>query len=143
MVLQRVVSCIRRAAILVALVALFFPWITIVVIARRFPETRPLTDVEAGTGIAFLALVIGYLPVIYQAFSRREASISLLDARAGSPPSAAELLRRHADGDSPEGLMQLLRDWSAGQPSCWKATSPTRRWPTIAPSMTANPGWRR
>ena len=72
---------------------------------------RLLTDVEAGTGIAFLALVIGYLPVIYQAFSRREASISLLDARAGSPPTAAELLRRHADGDSPEGLIQLLRDW--------------------------------
>src|SRR4051812_19409200 len=57
---------------------------------------RVLTIAEAGTGIAFLALVIGYLPVIYQAFSRREANISLLDARAGSPPSASELLRRHA-----------------------------------------------
>ena len=51
---------------------------------------------EAGVGFGFLAIVIGYLPVIYSAFSRREASISLLDARAGSPPTAAELLRRHA-----------------------------------------------
>jgi hypothetical protein len=66
---------------------------------------------EAGTGFGFLALVIGYLPVIYQAFSRREASISLLDARAGSPPSAAELLRRYGDGADADGLLQFLRDW--------------------------------
>jgi hypothetical protein len=72
---------------------------------------RALTVAEAGTGIAFLALVIGYLPVIYQAFSRREVNISLLDARAGSPPSAAELLRRHAESDSIEALVQFLRDW--------------------------------
>ena len=50
---------------------------------------------EAGLGFGFLALVIGYFPVTYQAFSNRETSISLLDARAGSPPSAAEMLRRH------------------------------------------------
>jgi hypothetical protein len=72
---------------------------------------RFLTITEAGTGIAFLALVIGYLPVIYQAFSRREASISLLDARAGSPPSATELLRRQAEDENAEGLAQFLHDW--------------------------------
>jgi hypothetical protein len=72
---------------------------------------RLFTIVEAGTGIAFLALVIGYLPVIYQAFSRREASISLLDARAGSPPSAAELLRRQVKDENAESLAQFLRDW--------------------------------
>src|SRR5262245_12993728 len=49
---------------------------------------RALTVVEAGVGFGFLALVIGYLPVLYQSFSRREVNISLLDARAGSPPSA-------------------------------------------------------
>jgi len=70
---------------------------------------RALTVGEAGVGFGFLALVIGYLPVIYQAFSRREANISLLDARAGSPPSAAELLRRH--GQSMDELGRLLRDW--------------------------------
>ena len=73
------------------------------------PLGRALAVVEAGMGFGFLALIIGYLPVIYQAFSRREASISLLDARAGSPPTATELLRRH--GQSIQELDQLLRDW--------------------------------
>jgi hypothetical protein len=73
------------------------------------PVGRALTVGEAGVGFGFLALVIGYLPVIYQAFSRREANISLLDARAGSPPSATELLRRH--GQSMDELGRLLRDW--------------------------------
>ena len=70
---------------------------------------RALVAVEAGTGFGFLAAVISYLPILYQAFSRREVSISLLDARAGSPPSAGELLRRHGQ-DMPE-LGQLLYDW--------------------------------
>src|SRR5207302_993602 len=59
---------------------------------------RLLSVVEAGIGFGFLAVVISYLPVLYQAFSRREITISLLDARAGSPPSAGELLRRLAVG---------------------------------------------
>ncbi len=70
---------------------------------------RALTVVEAGVGFGFLALVIGYLPVLYQGFSRREVNISLLDARAGSPPSAGELLLRHVDDMT--GLDALLRDW--------------------------------
>lgn len=64
---------------------------------------------EAGTGFGFLAVVIGYLPVLYAGFSRREASITLLDARAGSPPSAAELLRRHSPA-APQ-LALLLAEW--------------------------------
>src|SRR3989475_3146426 len=43
---------------------------------------RVLVVIEAGIGFAFLALVIGYLPVLYQSFSRREVNITLLDARA-------------------------------------------------------------
>src|SRR5207245_4901664 len=50
-------------------------------------------------------------PVIYQAFSRREVAISLLDARAGSPPSAAELLWRHRGDPGAGALTELLRDW--------------------------------
>ena len=65
--------------------------------------------VEAANGLAFLAVVIGYLPVFYSAFSAREINISLLDARAGSPPSAGELLRRLSD--DPDALVALLRDW--------------------------------
>jgi Ion channel len=73
------------------------------------PVGRTLAVVEAGVGFGFLAAVISYLPVLYQAFSRREVSISLLDARAGSPPSAGELLRRH--GLDMQALGQLLHDW--------------------------------
>jgi hypothetical protein len=69
---------------------------------------RALVVLEAGIGFAFLALVIGYLPVLYQSFSRREINITLLDARAGSPPSAEELLR---DSGDHEALTLLLRDW--------------------------------
>ncbi len=72
---------------------------------------RFLVILEAGLGIGFLALVIGYVPVIYQVFSRRETNISLLDARAGSPPSALELLRRHYHGNNAEELVVYLREW--------------------------------
>lgn len=72
---------------------------------------RAMTVVEASMGIGLLALVIGYLPVLYQAFSRREVNISMLDARAGTPPTAVELLRRHQEARSLESLDQLLRDW--------------------------------
>jgi len=72
---------------------------------------RVLTVAEAGTGLGFLALVIGYLPVIYQSFSRREAGISLLDAHAGSPPSAGELLRRHRRVQDKDELVEHLHDW--------------------------------
>jgi hypothetical protein len=81
-----------------------------------FGDVTPLTRsgrffsvIESGTGLAFLAMVISYLPILSQAFSRREANIALLDARAGSPPSAAELLRRHAGDD--DSLAELLAEW--------------------------------
>jgi len=70
-----------------------------------------LTGIESGLGFGFLALVIGYLPTIFQASSRREVSITLLDARAGSPPSSVELLRRHTSDHGREGLLELLHDW--------------------------------
>jgi hypothetical protein len=72
---------------------------------------RVLAVFESGLGFGFLALVISYLPVIYQAFSRREVNIVLLDARAGSPPTAAEILRRHTGPHGSDALQQLLRDW--------------------------------
>jgi hypothetical protein len=72
---------------------------------------RRLAVGESGLGFGFLALVLSYLPVIYQAFSRREVNIVLLDARAGSPPTAAELLRRHSGPHGSDALQRLLRDW--------------------------------
>lgn len=73
--------------------------------------SRLLAVFEAGMGFAFLGVVIGYLPTIYTAFSRREIEISLLDARAGSPPSAAELLTRAANTSETASLARLFHDW--------------------------------
>ncbi len=66
---------------------------------------------EAGSGIGFIAVVIGYLPVLYQLFSRREAHVIRLDGRAGSPPTAATMLIRHAEGRGLDKLDDLLREW--------------------------------
>src|SRR5215813_12604538 len=77
---------------------------------------RLLVVLEAGLGFAFLALIISYMPVFTQAFSQREVNVSLLDARAGSPPSAVELLRRHAGADFTGALEQFFIEgerWSA------------------------------
>ncbi len=72
---------------------------------------RSLAVGEAATGFLFLALIVGYVPVIYQSFSRRETQISLLDARAGSPPSASEMLRRHYRDRTINELGQFLGTW--------------------------------
>lgn len=73
--------------------------------------SRVLTVMEAGLGFGFLALIIGYLPVLYTAFSKREAQITMLDARAGSPPSAAEILARTGRARALDSLQRLLADW--------------------------------
>jgi Ion channel len=79
--------------------------VPITAIARAF-------DVfEAGIGFGFLALVIGYLPVIYNGFSNREREISLLDSRAGSPPTTSELLTRCANCFEQPVLDDFLHDW--------------------------------
>ncbi len=73
--------------------------------------SRTLSVAEAGMGFAFLGVVIGYLPTIYSAFSRREIEISLLDARAGSPPNATELLTRAINSLDQGTLDRLFHDW--------------------------------
>jgi hypothetical protein len=75
------------------------------------PVARFFTVAEAGTGFAFLAIVIAYFPVLYQSFSRREAQLTLLDAWAGSPPAAAEVLRRLAERGEMTALNPFLKDW--------------------------------
>jgi hypothetical protein len=72
---------------------------------------RALVVTEAGFGFGFLAAIIGYLPFIYGSFSNREVDISLLDSRAGTPPTAGELLRRHSYEGGREALHELLKDW--------------------------------
>jgi hypothetical protein len=72
---------------------------------------RALAVLEGGMGFGFLGTVIGYLPTIYSSFSRREIEISLLDARAGSPPTPAEFLMRF--GDCPQQILldEIFRGW--------------------------------
>lgn len=70
-----------------------------------------LAIIEGGIGFAFLAVVIGYLPVIYQGFSRREVNINLLDSHAGSPPSALFLLQQLSKGKIAEDVKPQLEKW--------------------------------
>ena len=75
------------------------------------PLGKALAVIEAGTGFGLIAVIIGYLPVLYQLFSRRETHVILLDARAGSPPTGVALLLRHARLESMGELDSLLREW--------------------------------
>jgi hypothetical protein len=76
-----------------------------------YPVGRFLAVAETGIGFAFLAVVISYLPVLYQAFSHREVTIALMDARAGSPPTAAQLLIRLAKHRDFALLDRFLEEW--------------------------------
>ena len=82
-------------------------------VVPRSGIARFLVVTEGGFGFGFLAAVIGYLPFIYGAFGRRETNIVLLDARAGTPPTAGELLRRHSYPGGKESLRLLLKDWES------------------------------
>jgi hypothetical protein len=77
---------------------------------------RILSVLEAGMGFAFLGVVIGYIPVVYSSFSKREIQISMLDARGGSPPTAVEMMLRVSGRYGDAGVDQavvdaVLRDW--------------------------------
>jgi hypothetical protein len=82
-------------------------------VAAMSPPGRIINVIEAANGFGLLAIVIGYLPVLYQSFSRREVNISLLDARAGSPSSATELLRRYGASGNIGEISALLHEWEA------------------------------
>ena len=106
------------------------------------PADRTVAIVEAALGFGYFAVVISYLPVLYQTFSRREAFIALLDARAGSPPAAGRMLLRTpptADG----GRGAKRRSWprpSGGRPRCWKGTCRSPFWGTTGVSTTTSRG---
>lgn len=66
---------------------------------------------EAATGFAVLFISIGYLPALFTAFSRREAAVSRLDPRAGSPPTACALLERSGQRGGWSELDAYMREW--------------------------------
>jgi hypothetical protein len=73
--------------------------------------TRAVSVVAGATGLGLFAVVIAYLPVLYQAFNRREVGVLLLDARAGSPPSGPELLHRMGSAGVASSLPELFGEW--------------------------------
>ncbi len=72
--------------------------------------TTLLVFSEAAIGLILIALLIAYLPTIYGAFSRREAAVTMLEVRAGSPPSAAEMILRY---HRIHGLARLTDVWAS------------------------------
>jgi hypothetical protein len=76
----------------------------------RTPVHMALTLAEATIGLMLVALLISYLPSIYGAFARRETAVKLLEVRAGSPPSAVEMLLRY---HRIHGLGRLGEQWQA------------------------------
>lgn len=73
--------------------------------------TALVAFVEATVGLTLLALLITYLPSLYSAFSRREAQVTKLEVRAGSPPTGTELLWRIYSLGRAELLQQTWLDW--------------------------------
>ncbi len=72
---------------------------------------RLIVVAEAGTTLALLTMVFAYMPILYQSFSRREVRVTILDAWAGSPPSATELLRRIAASGDVSALDAFFTHW--------------------------------
>lgn len=99
---------------------------------------------EAMIGLILVALLIAYLPTMYAAFSRRESNVALLEARAGTPPSAAEMIARsHRTGEL-EQLHEFWDRWetwfaeveeshtSLAALSFFRSPQPGRSWVTAA-----------
>jgi hypothetical protein len=93
---------------------------------------------EAASGFAVLFIAIGYLPALFQAFSRREVAISQLDPRAGSPPSAGALIERSGALGGWESLDEYLGEWET-----WSAelmeTHPLVSVPRLLPLAAPEP----
>jgi hypothetical protein len=104
-----------------------------------------LSFVEAGIGLGVVSLMISYLPTIYSAFSRREALVGMLEARAGSPPSPAQLLTRYVRigwlGRLHDDVFERWEQWfvdveesHTSHPSVvfFRSPHPDRNWVTAA-----------
>ena len=70
-----------------------------------------LAFAEAGIGMMIVALLIGYLPTMYSAFSAREAAVNQLDVRAGTPPSVAEMVTRAHQIGKLGDMTAFWREW--------------------------------
>lgn len=101
---------------------------------------------QATIGLGIVALLIAYLPTMYAAFSQRESLVTMLEVRAGAPPSATEfILRMHRNGGlNTEYLNAVWREWemwftqleeshtSLGMLVFFRSPNPMRSWITAA-----------
>lgn len=79
--------------------------------SSRDVELTMLDLCAAATGPIIIGLQIGYLPALYSAYSRREAEVTTLQARAGSPPWGPEILARYAQIGLTDDITELFRNW--------------------------------
>jgi hypothetical protein len=80
----------------------------------RIPNNWPSAIVifsEASLGLILIALLIAYLPAIYSSFSRREAAVTMLETRAGSPPSPTSMIKRYSALKRLESLGEIWGSW--------------------------------
>jgi hypothetical protein len=110
----------------------------------NLPFTAILEFSEAAIGLMLVALLIAYLPTMYSAFSRREAAVAMLEVRAGSPPSAYEMLARFHRLQRLDKLTEVWADWeiwfaeieenhtSLAALTFFRSPQPERSWVTAA-----------
>jgi hypothetical protein len=79
--------------------------------ARSGAEPTAVEFLAAASGLIIVALQIAYLPTLYAAYNRREATVTLLGPRAGSPAWGPELLARAQMAHGIEQLSDLYQDW--------------------------------
>jgi hypothetical protein len=79
----------------------------------KTPAVTVFAFSEAMLGLMLVGLLIGYLPTMYSAFARREQAVNLLEVRAGSPPSALEMLLRFNRIHGLDKLSDYWKTWEA------------------------------
>jgi hypothetical protein len=79
----------------------------------KTPLVTMIAFTEAMLGLMLVGLLIAYLPTMYSAFSRREQAVNMLEVRAGSPPSALEMLLRFNRIHGLDRLSDYWKTWEA------------------------------
>jgi hypothetical protein len=112
--------------------------------APKTIEMTLLTFSESTIGLLLIALLIAYLPTIYSGFSHREVQVTKLEVRAGSPPSATELITRYFRISGFEKLTDLWAEWetwfaeleethtSFGALAFFRSSQPDHSWVTAS-----------
>lgn len=85
--------------------------VTLGFVSPRSPGSTVVGVVAGASGLVIVALQIAYLPVLYDAFSRRETMITTLQSRAGVPAWGPEILWRHQRVDIVDSLGAFYADW--------------------------------